>query len=59
MTIRCSGRSVSSKTVSLVRYGVCVEARNRRQRRRRAGRDHEAARLDLDAVADHDGRRDP
>ena len=49
------GRAASSNIVSLVRYGVSLEPGNRRQRRRRAGRDHEAARLDLDTVADHDG----
>ncbi len=48
MTIRCFGRSRASKTFSLVKYGHCVEAGDRRHHGLRAGGDHEAARPDLE-----------
>ena len=55
MTMRCVGPlgEIENRLVGEIR--TLVEPRDRRQRRRRSGRDHEAARADFVIVADHDG----
>ena len=54
MTTRCCGHSVKVEHRLVGEIRRVREAGNRRQRRRRAGRDDKAPRLDLDVVADRD-----